>query len=31
MDSKMTAKDAPSNIPNASIMNAGEAQVERIA
>lgn len=31
MDSKMTGKAVPSNTPNASIMNAEEAQVKRIA
>lgn len=31
MDPKMTGKDVPSNIPNASVVNAGEAQAKRIA
>lgn len=31
MDSKITGKAVTSNIPNASIRNAGEAQVKTIA
>lgn len=31
MDSKMTGKAVPSDIPSAKSMNAGETQVKRIA